>query len=1549
MKKLQDLMVDILKEDPLLESAHSIIDAYFHKNVTSYTDQLENIRVITDQTPKELVDESIRQIGFDLPYWIMDANGENIRRCFYHLTQVYQINGTQYYPKFLEFLLDRGFRAICLFTNDYQSFYPTPLGKLIHEGGQWFSTTHVDLEVDINGILGQYPLVLSDEDIVYIKKVLDFDNQPQWKRDDIEFDISRMVESGTVYGINDALYAYTIIEKRIVDLFYEFAPIEEVVRGIYLTIATQAELFLSGSMVEEGIDFVDLNGPYPERFVLELNSMLSANVEYNVRARVIWSNESETTELAEITWADHGYQQQDNIVVFNDIEGSLRQEVNLEFMCLGRRSQTRITLYQGGVELVPARIILDTPSFLIEGSTNLLRVSGDFRGPQGDAKFRDIFDVENVVFTTDNEDLVVEGNQISVSRIFSDIDATITAEYETSEGTKIATSKLVTLKALPKDVIPRFINITFDQVIFNSEGIVVSETPHTGDFIQGNDYKINTWIVYSDGSSKPLNTEVNCSSLAITIDSDRTFNVSDVGADFVNTFSTKYTEGEEVVTAQVNVLCVYPQIELSQLEITGPDIIEEGSTQNYSVIAHWSNGQISTVPDAQLASVDATLGGNLLYKLDVQNRSVTAPVLGRTEQGQLTAAVQRYTDGQWVEVTKIVTIKNNDRVASSLIIGIPDRLVEGQTMAANFYVEWTDGKTTQVLPTSIRLIKQDSGLLLSSAARLDPIDTSLEEFGFGALRISKHDTETFYEAETALDCSVVTIAYEDTDGGVNGLISMEVLYTDPYSGQNIVANRLFTTSEQFVATESVTIVAPTEIMEGSRVFLRAVVRYEDGSDKDSSASWDITDLDGETEDVGADISQGSFFLSKIVHSLIGFNETELLDMATSNQDLSVEHAQRLIAGESLFAETINQPIVGQTWPQKLMILFATYEDILFPRCVVQTRFITEDEFIVINCNFFSLRDSKTIKVVNRPSVPDTPILSWYITGPVEIEANLYNFYSYGLTVQYADNGIEYLVSNDWEVELFEDEVFNQRRELIRAIVLRDGDGILPMDNDGSGRKKDVDELDAEELLDVLPTSSVVDIDQNGYLYPRLNENVRIIVKALYNDGQQQFTESLPVYIRKQNTRLQKIEIALVGPTGSITFDFKDKLIDEPNAWADVSLDGVVFYQFRAYLTRFGDPDPEELIENLFWKAEPVGSGISFDEQSGKLYILQQTNDSDITIVASYEEEFRESETSSTVFLESIVARSLVMISATKALDIIEVTGSLFTNSDTTFYPPLNLIRRDGSNADLSLITLAVVDAPPEITISVDRQGVTIPKLSTDIVVTIRASATEGLKTVIKDLQVTILASFVPLALHVDSNPAGIRDNSVYHLKAFLDMRDGSVYDGTKDCYWLLETPVAGVSVGNRTGVLTSGMVPVDTEIVIRVVYTRKELVYEQRHTMILQSSYPIYWEDPVTLINSAYLQSVFTDEDFKRLLSTEGGRVTAYPNANEYFYFACQKILGEANFAIIPSTTGAIDWGGMQDPVEVTRTYINGVTEIWRVYRTKNRGFTLGEFSVVYA
>jgi hypothetical protein len=58
-------------------------------------------------------------------------------------------NSTIYFKNFIEFILNSVVDVTYLYTQDYITFYDTPGGPMIYNGGPWFKTTHIDLGVSL--------------------------------------------------------------------------------------------------------------------------------------------------------------------------------------------------------------------------------------------------------------------------------------------------------------------------------------------------------------------------------------------------------------------------------------------------------------------------------------------------------------------------------------------------------------------------------------------------------------------------------------------------------------------------------------------------------------------------------------------------------------------------------------------------------------------------------------------------------------------------------------------------------------------------------------------------------------------------------------------------------------------------------------------------------------------------------------------------------------------------------------------------------------------------------------------------------------------------------------------------------------------------------------------------------------------------------------------------------------------------------------------------------------------------------------------------------
>lgn len=62
------------------------------------------------------------------------------------------VAGTSRWVRFVGFLLGTAVRVKPLYTRDYRTFFPQPLGTKVMHGGEWYKTTHVDVEINLRSL-----------------------------------------------------------------------------------------------------------------------------------------------------------------------------------------------------------------------------------------------------------------------------------------------------------------------------------------------------------------------------------------------------------------------------------------------------------------------------------------------------------------------------------------------------------------------------------------------------------------------------------------------------------------------------------------------------------------------------------------------------------------------------------------------------------------------------------------------------------------------------------------------------------------------------------------------------------------------------------------------------------------------------------------------------------------------------------------------------------------------------------------------------------------------------------------------------------------------------------------------------------------------------------------------------------------------------------------------------------------------------------------------------------------------------------------------------
>lgn len=1537
-RKLPDMLVDILKENTTWSNLMKIMGDYTDENVTHYIEQLANIRRITQATDDDIVDESLRTLGFDIHRDFLESNGKNIRRAFYEVGKFYLINGNKDYKFFIEFLMGRNIEVQTLYTQDYVNFYPQPIGDLKTDGGTWYSTSHVDLTVDGRGLVQYLSINIGAGDIAYLKKRSGYDNKPESEK--LAFDdlIAQLMVRELDINSDPPEIVEPLVDLRISSLFYEFAPIELVIRDIYIASYAQANLYLSMSAMEYPRDYMLCETPGIESMELRIPSIVQAGKEYEPAILVTWTDTTQTTERPSDVFDGQNYIISKQPLIFKDPAVGIIGSTSVSARFAGGIVSKTVNVLAYGISPKPDSIEIVGHGTIPSTGKARYRLIGKIAN-----RTFEIEDAHNITWTLIGEGASLVDSTITADKITQNKNVTLRAAYKVDlDGSTLSIQRNISLSANLVKPVPLQIVVTYSRVTLNALDQIETETPVT-DLEQGNSYKLNAVVHMSDGTVLTEGFIAESKNTNAVLRAGNIFTPNVVGEDYVAMFEVMFEANGESVLQSSQVMIEYPRIVITGLNITGPTEVKENSKAQYTAVATWSNGRSSIVTSVvKWSSTDAEDVSGFIKGIEVDEVGIASfPLVPVDTRAMVRARITSAYSNLVYTATKIVTVKSLVRYVSSVDSVAPTTLAEGNSTSIHTRALWSIGNPTEVQPTRIEVLEDEAVIVFA-----DNVGGVLQYSAPAqGIRLVDHPDQTFLDGETQVEHPVTMIEFIEGSQQPTRVLQLKVYY-----GPNNTSNtRTFVTTPKVNKVVDIRYSLPALIPEASRQFVAAVATYENGDEVEVNARWSVTDIEEQTDDLPVDIVFGEFTLPRIVESLIGIDEATVIEMALNDEDLTVDEQRLLISGEAIFNQIANRPITGQTWPQKLGILFAQYSGPIY-RMMLQTRNISADEVFVLTCQYFADEVMGQHTVVNAVPTPTDKILSWYISGPVEIEANEARQYSYSLVVNYDDEGEEYGVSNDWELRYYKDDQFDQQRELIRYLVdVENKEDILPMSSDGSGTRVTVDSLNQEDMDDILPIASVLDIDEDGYVYPKINANVRAVIVAQYNDGQQQFEETLNIYMKKINANLLGLDMKLVGPDGSISYAFGNLVTDEPNSWAE-SLDNAQVYQLKVDLRRAGAATPEEPRLLVLWRAEPTGSGISFDEATGRLYVAPQANDSDVLLIASYSEEFRETEQTSEITSETVEAKFSVRVYAHRALDIIELNGPDYTQDSTTFYPSVAVKRRDASLANIfDVLKWEIVSAPDGV-LSDGANGIVIPKLVSDGTMVLRAVATEGKQVITRDFTFIVLAGFVPEELLLTANPVGTRDNAQFNMIAKLKIRNNPIpVDVTTEVYWQLKTKSKDLVIGNKSGVLSIPKFETDSDIIVTATYSRGNLAEPTKeHKMKVQSSFPLFWAGEANVITDSYLALKLNSGSFTRVPIDRVGRFSLLPNSNEYLYFASPKNYGQARFAIVPSTTGDVDWGNMQPPVEVQRTYLDGSAETWYIYRSVKRGFGLAEFSVTF-
>lgn len=141
-----ELDVEFIRSEPLWGAFLEALQEFLTVQVRDPLSQVVNIRDIKATSPIVFVKQALRDLGITLPP-DMIVDPDRLYNSIYMIPLVHQITGLESATRLIAYILGRRVVSRDLYTEDYISFYEEPLGALRIDGGTWYKTTHINLEM----------------------------------------------------------------------------------------------------------------------------------------------------------------------------------------------------------------------------------------------------------------------------------------------------------------------------------------------------------------------------------------------------------------------------------------------------------------------------------------------------------------------------------------------------------------------------------------------------------------------------------------------------------------------------------------------------------------------------------------------------------------------------------------------------------------------------------------------------------------------------------------------------------------------------------------------------------------------------------------------------------------------------------------------------------------------------------------------------------------------------------------------------------------------------------------------------------------------------------------------------------------------------------------------------------------------------------------------------------------------------------------------------------------------------------------------------------
>ena len=1499
--------IDFLEANPAWAELFEILDAHNDElNLTSIQ-QLLDIRRINESTNDRLAEEAIRQLGINITRDLMSYRLPSLKRVIDCLPDWQQVSGTTQWNKFVGLLLGGQFDTTRLYTADYQTFVPTPLGTLIQDGGQWYKTNKVNLEVDAHLINDALDLTITKDaqhDVVSALQETGMTQQDaeDWFNNHIGLDPVNN-------DVNQFAARNAMFQRRLADLFYQWAPIEEVLEGVYAAINIGTQIYLGAHTVVEPVKRFYVGSPLQSAIAFIQPEFIRGGEWSEFGALISYSDNTE--ETVEVWVEDNEWiaERDGNKVRFN--EPLAISVIDLVLSYNGTRQPLSSRIFPMGVEPDPDELVIET-STLYGSARAKVRVYGKYNKTGMTKELTDsgMIRLYSTLGTFDGSTLILPSTE-------EDTELSITVQYQGQFD--LAKTTVFPVNRSVKELVATRIRIIIDD-----------EIP------QGEEFAIKYAIEYNDGTSKLDIAQARTTSEHTEI-VENVLKSKVMRQDYMTSIHAVFGEQISVQTVK-QVTMKAPEIVLATIDIVIPDTVVERAVirpkaMALYVLASATPAQIAArdpaivvayteVQGNWFSSQDDAIEVNALPKVDTASGEFVAPLVsGDAVKYALNFA---YVEGQNVETfSRIFLVNDTILIPKSVDLRSGPNIRSGDTMMLPVVCLWNTGQVSAAAASvKVEYIPSQSAIEEAYARTVKlqqqaveqgqnpgQFDPNKPDYARWVTLAVNQSANSVYDPVLARNFKEYSLYFQ---GDLHG--SARITMTYDYDGTTLTNTRDLQLIPARALVDSITIECPDEMYDRQRTFVRLLATYVDGSQEYvSAAEWKGNWPDKDTDDYKVlQFSPGRYSGTAIVEIVEGRTPTSYKDFREMNVS--------------------KLPMFNQIGS------LADLDKAYYDGAILQTGKCNVVTYTQIIASFFRVNNQMDLVITPQPKQSINNIINSRIEGATQISASVLSE-SYSLVNMYKTGGIARALDGSYleeDPKTYEMEV-NSEWAIVQSYYIQPG----PNDT---------------QLL-VPTTDTIAEIDFEGTLTPSQNTNGAVLLRARYTCDQYNIEKTLLVYLVQANTYLRSIGIT--GPDE--VWDVSDR---NPTIGYDAGR-WFVPYGLRVII----DPDDELTTTDALWSIgeETNVDGVSVDPLNGHLFIGQsQLSDGQIGLRALFTKQNPQTRVDETI----IATRTVRLMTQNTILngDIENPTGNISPNTDylfTAYYT-----RRSGAGGSSRLPDANSVQFKWNVVSSVT--GFTLAQDGTfrfaaskdPQTVQVECIITEQRSEIVLTQTITCPGIGYPQDLSVGGY-TNVRDDSTMQMNALLGRTGTFVKDDVSaKCLWQITNSkgdvvdVQGITINAQTGKLTINSLLNDTDFGVKAVYIEGQQTLTQTHFMKAYSSYPRFGIAPfgITSVSIALAQLP------TRLRSKTGGQFVLSTKTDEYGYFVVRQSYGQAVFAAAADNTGNVNKGwvafdGAQWPVIgdngkkgpiVGKVVYDNLTENVLIYRTNTRAFGSSVITVRY-